>query len=190
MEKAITKICTKCRIEKSLDRFSVDKGLHGRRSQCRDCRNAHMATIRTPAINRKKRLKVLKNKPLYSIWIQMRARCERLSRPDYVRYGGRGIKVCERWGDYNNFEADMLSSYRKGLSLDRVNNDGDYSPENCRWATAFEQANNKRTSRKVTFNGMSMGISEWARYLGIKESTLGMRLGAYGWSAEKALTTI
>ncbi len=79
----------------------------------------------------------------YSAWVSMRSRCNSPKNPRYGRYGGRGIKVCERWQDYDNFLADMGRRPGEGLSLDRVNNDGDYEPNNCRWATIEEQANNR-----------------------------------------------
>jgi len=126
---------------------------------------------------------------LFDVWGNMVGRCTNEKNPRYNGYGGRGIKVCERWRKFKNFEEDMLESYKKGLQLDRIDNDGDYCPENCKWSTPKEQSNNRRDNFNVTYNGLTMTIPRWARKLGIKRSTLGMRIYKYGWSIEKSLTT-
>lgn len=126
--------------------------------------------------------------PLYHTWLGVMDRCYNKGSFPYERYGGRGIYVCDRWKSMANFISD-LSPRPEGASLDRIDNDGPYSPENCRWATPLQQANNKRTNRFLTFKGVTKSLSEWARIIGVKRSTLNARLNDYGWSVEKTLTT-
>jgi hypothetical protein len=90
------------------------------------------------------------NTPTYRSWHSMQARCRYPSMPSYPKYGGRGIKVCERWARFENFLADM-GVRPEGKSIDRIDNDGDYGPDNCRWATASEQQQNKRRFFKGDF---------------------------------------
>lgn len=87
---------------------------------------------------------------LHCVWHRMKSRCQRPRDVSYANYGGRGIRVCARWQKFENFYADMWPSYRPGLTIDRVNNDGNYEPSNCRWATHSEQMKNRR---KWTWGG-------------------------------------
>lgn len=123
----------------------------------------------------------------YNAWLSMRTRCQNPNSHAYDRYGGRGIVVCERWEDYANFLADMGERPSSRHSLDRIDNNGPYSPENCRWATPEEQGRNKRTNRILELNGRSMCLQDWARELGLNHSSLLERLQK--WPIEKALTT-
>lgn len=125
------------------------------------------------------------NTRLYTIWNGMRSRCRDVDNPFY---GAKGIAVCEEWHRYESFRDWALAhGYRDGLSIDRIDNNSGYSPENCRWATPKEQANNTRKTRLITYNGETHSVCEWARKLNIKQSTLNMRLNKYGWSVEDAL---
>lgn len=92
---------------------------------------------------------------LYRIWVNMRARCRNKNHPDYARYGGRGIGICVEWEDYNTFKAWAMSNgYKENLSIDRTDNDGNYCPENCRWADQRTQIQN--TSQTIRVNGVSL----------------------------------
>lgn len=119
----------------------------------------------------------------------MKARCLNPKSERYPIYGGRGIKVCAEWMTFEGFKKDMLPTYREELTLDRIDVNGNYCKENCRWATIREQSENKTVSNFVTFMGKTMILPRWAEYLGIKRSTLEMRIYSYGWSIERAFTT-
>jgi hypothetical protein len=119
----------------------------------------------------------------------MRRRCLDKKAKDFIYYGGRGISFCKEWDNYAVFYAwAIMSGYRKNLTLDRVNNDGDYSPSNCRWTTRKVQARNTRKSVKIFYNGKSKTPAEWAEITGIRSATIRKRV-FLGWSVEKALTT-
>lgn len=124
----------------------------------------------------------------YRTWRNMINRCTNKNVPEYKHYGGRGIKVCDRWNNsFSNFWEDMKNEYRENLSLDRVNNDGDYSPENCRWTDKINQANNTRVVKKITHNGETKTLTEWSIKTGIKRSTLANRYFTYKWSIKDML---
>jgi len=116
----------------------------------------------------------------------MLQRCEDENSQAYPSYGGRGITVCEEWHTFENFYRDM-GDPPKGLTLDRENNDGPYCKNNCRWATKRVQANNRRSSKLITFNGKTLTQAEWERELGLKYGVIWQRLDR-GWSIERALT--
>jgi hypothetical protein len=113
--------------------------------------------------------------PMYFAWKTMHRRCTDPKHPRWAYYGGRGISVCDRWRDYGNFLADM-GERPDGASIDRIDMDGHYTPENCRWATRKEQARNKSNSRFVEWDGRRQTIAAWAEEQGIGESTLRARL--------------
>ncbi|OQW38100.1 MAG: hypothetical protein A4E20_04820 [Nitrospira sp. SG-bin2] len=140
------------------------------------------------ALGRSKRKHYAKGTPEYTCWKAIRYRCLNPSAKAYPRYGGRGIKVCERWSDFKNFLADMGTHPGSGYSLDRINPDGDYEPSNCRWSNWKEQQNNRTNNRIITFNGRSMTVSQWSEELGFKAGTLLNRIQRLGWPIEKALT--
>ena len=118
-------------------------------------------------------------------WNAMMTRCYSPKAKNYSRYGGRGIFVCARWHDPAAFLADM-GVPPQGMSIDRIDNDGPYSPENCKWSSTRQQARNKSTSRLLTHDGVTLTMREWAERTGISYSTLHQRLKT--WSVERALT--
>jgi hypothetical protein len=125
--------------------------------------------------------------PVYSVWVQMKARCENPQHPSFANYGGRGITVCEEWHDFRQFFADM--GYRpRGLTIERIDNMAGYSKANCRWATMKQQQNNSRRNHRLELDGETRTISQWADHYGIQWDTIRSRL-RYGWSIRKALTT-
>lgn len=125
--------------------------------------------------------------PWYGSYHSMMDRCYRETAKNYQNYGGRGIKVCEEWHNILAFEKWVHDSgYKKGLTLERIDVNKDYSPENCKWATPREQANNRRNTIYLEYHGETRTISEWAEKLGINHSTLKNRIHR-GWTVEKAL---
>lgn len=111
----------------------------------------------------------------YKVWKDMRARCYNPNNSEYQNYGGRGIAVCDWWSSFANFYADM-GDRPDGLTVERKDVDGHYEPANCTWATRSQQANNKRTTRKLTINGRTQSLSEWCRELGFSVSKASYRL--------------
>lgn len=125
--------------------------------------------------------------PTHIVWMNMIQRCTNSNRPDWPRYGGAGISVCERWRSYVNFISDM-GQRPDGKSIDRINSRGNYEPGNCRWATASEQAKNRKTARLLTDGARTMNLIDWEIELGLYPETIRKRLNA-GWSEYDAVTT-
>lgn len=117
----------------------------------------------------------------------MMQRCYNPNRDSFSEYGGRGIKVCARWHTFENFVADM-GPRPAGMTLERINNDGDYEPSNCKWATRLEQAMNRRSNTFLELNGERLTASEWSARLGISKATICKRRKA-GRSDEQCLST-
>lgn len=127
--------------------------------------------------------------PEYVAWKAMRRRCYQPRSPHFEDYGGRGIAVCEHWKDFLAFLADMGQRPSPRHSLDRFpDNNGNYEPGSCRWATSAEQGSNKRNNVMLSHQGLTMTLSEWARHLEMSQATLWDRL-ARGLPPERILTT-
>lgn len=159
-------------------------------------------TVDTNGLNRKRRIPKgvrdtywtkkhnMCETPLYYVWQAIKQRCYNKNNPKYKIYGDKGICMCEEWK--NDFVAFMdwalENGYNVNLTIDRIDSNGNYCPENCRWATYEQQGNNTCRNVFIEFNGKKMTISQWAHCLGIEVGTLNSRLRK-GWSIEKALTT-
>ncbi len=126
--------------------------------------------------------------PEYGVWSHMKRRCEDPSDSSYERYGGRGIRVCERWSSFELFIEDMRQRPTPRHSIERLHNDGNYEPDNCVWGTKKEQARNRRSNRIITVSGDSQCMAVWADRTGISIGTLWNRL-SHGWSHERTVST-
>lgn len=122
----------------------------------------------------------------YRVWKAMRTRCYNKNSNDYVHYGARGIKI--EWPNFHSFWADMKSTYQPHLEIDRIDNNGNYCKENCRWATRSQQVNNTRRCTRLTYNGQTKNITQWANHLGVKRTLIKDRIYRLRWPVHKALT--
>lgn len=125
---------------------------------------------------------------IYNIWIKMKERCTNPKNAQYKNYGGRGIKYCDEWKNFENFyEWANNNGYSENLTIDRIDVNGNYEPTNCRWATIKEQNRNKRNNRIIEYNGETKCLSEWAEKLGIRYGLLSLRLSR-GWKVKRAFS--
>lgn len=170
-------IC-ECGTEKAVDGSSLRRGISTR---CIACHNAS-----GPA-----RTHGQKNTRLYNIWSGMIERCENPNAKPFRRYGGRGIAICPEWR--NSFEAfrdwALENGYAEKLTIDRIDNDGDYEPGNCRWATYAEQNRNYGRNRPVLYLGREVLVCDLATEVGLPQDILKNRIFRYGWSVEEAVST-
>lgn len=169
-----------CGSERVISHYSV---VTGRTISCGECQYHFKHMSETHSTHGKS------NSKFYELYKGIIKRCYYPKAINYYLYGGRGITVCDEWRD--SFQAfydwSMANGYEPGLSIDRIDNDGPYSPENCRWVSLDVQANNKRTSHYLTYNGETKTVSQWAHERGMLKETLFERLKK-GWSIEDALT--
>ena len=139
----------------------------------------------------------LSDSKFHKSWSHMKGRCLKPSDNRYNLYGGRGIKVCDEWLDFKNFQRDMYESFlkhslthdKKNTQLDRIDNNGNYCKENCRWATQKEQQNNRRNNRLITFKNETHTTTEWSEILNIPYSIIEHRLNRGHWTVEETFTT-
>lgn len=128
-----------------------------------------------------------RSSPEYRAWAAMKNRCSNEKIKNYPRYGGRGISVSPKWDDFNDFLRDIGLRPSPKHSLDRINNNGNYEPGNCRWATWKEQQRNRSSNRKIVYNNQIITLTELAEIAGIRKDSMAYRLNA-GWDLEKAVT--
>lgn len=126
---------------------------------------------------------------IYHVWEVMKCRCYLKSSKDYANYGGRGIVICDEWKDPKVFcDWAMANGYKEGLSIDRINNNGNYEPSNCRWVDNFAQANNKRNNLRISYKGETKTLAQWCNELEIPYKRTHLRLRR-GWDVERAFNT-
>lgn len=172
----LTANCEACGIEFKRSKSEMKRSLkRSNRLTCAHCRSTthNMSTS-----------------PEYKSWAGMKRRCDNPNQTAYERYGGRGITYEKSWKYFENFIKDMGKMPKANMELDRINNDGNYCKENCRWATRKEQTRNRggaRATRLYTFNGKTLCIADWAKEIGISPASLQKRLNK-GWPLELALS--
>ena len=125
----------------------------------------------------------------YSSWAQMKNRCNNPKDPNYKRYGGRGISICSEWNSLHGFKQFYIDMGPRpqGKTLDRINNDGNYEPSNCKWSTRLEQANNTRTNYYLAIDGVTRTLAQWTRYFGVDKKIVYRRRTA-GWPDKQLFT--
>lgn len=129
----------------------------------------------------------MRNTRLYRIWMQMHARYKATHGKNFAWYGSRGVTVCKEWSDFEHFyNWAVTNGYNDSLTIDRKDTNGGYCPENCRWATVIEQANNKSNNLMITVGDVTMSVNDWSRKSGIKANTIRYRC-LHGWDAELAV---
>lgn len=132
----------------------------------------------------------LRHTPEFNVWCTMKSRCHNPNSGKYPVYGGRGITVCERWRDsFENFINDMGKRPTPKHTIERIDNENGYFPENCKWATQREQQNNRRDNTLITYEGITLPVSEMTRRLGFPVGIISQRIHKLGWSVEKACST-
>lgn len=174
-----------CGTEKTFRRDHVVSGL----SKSCGCLHSERSRARALAGVPHKNFDDRSKTPEYGAWLGMRQRCFNKKQHKYANYGGRGITVCERWMDFDNFLADMGPRPSSKHSLDRIDNNGNYEPSNCRWASRTEQQNNRNVCCSLYFQGRWQTIAEWSRELGIGHSTIWERLRTQRLSMAQVLST-
>lgn len=164
---------------------------NGRKTNCGCVQRENFVKNISPLAHKaNKKYKNSSSSRIYNCWQGMIHRCENLSDEFFASYGGRGIKVCEEWHNFDTF-ADwaMSNGYADNLTIDRINVDGNYCPENCRWATNKEQANNKRNTKYFEYEGKLNTLSQLAETFGVPYKRLYERVMKQNWDIERALTT-
>lgn len=154
-----------------------------KRGECSSC-----GCLKREALVARNHKHGMSNTRLYRIWNHMKERCEKPYSKIYKHYGGRGISICDEWHDFETFkDLALKNGYSDDLTIERKDNENGYSPDNCKWATMTEQANNKRNNIRITVDGETKTINQWANALGVNKSAIRLRL-ENGWSDYDAIT--
>lgn len=171
-----------CGVEKYIQKGSI------RRGETRSCGCFHKKLLSQRELTHGEGRASTRTKE-YRAWCNILTRCSNPRIGCYKHYGGRGIRVCERWAmSYENFLADMGRAPSPKHSIDRIDHDGNYEPGNCKWSTQKEQVRNTRSNVNLTYSGLTLTLAEWAEKVGMRYMTLYSRINAYGWPIERALT--
>lgn len=168
-----------CKCDCGTELVSTSSRLNYKHKMCLNCQKENLKVI--PKTHGQSYSKT------YTSWDKMLTRCYKSSDPYYEIYGGRGIKVCDKWKDFKNFYRDM-GDRPEGYSLDRIDCNGDYYKENCRWADKDTQNGNKRNNLLLTYNGKTQAAFLWAKEIGLTMDSIYYRI-RQGWSVEKIITT-
>lgn len=154
-----------------------------RKGETQSCGCLHAETVKTARLTHG-----AARSPLYRVWSTMKSRCETPTDQRYPWYGARGIAVCTRWRERFTAFAHDMGVRPPGMKLERRDNDGDYTPENCYWATSTQQMRNTRRTWRLVHNGVARTLGEWAEVTGLPETLLYYRIKTAGWPPSKALT--
>lgn len=177
----------KCKCDCGKETIVSGRALRSGNTKSCGCYNREQSTNRIVSLNKKHGMT---NTRLFRIWSGMHSRCYNPKTNNYQLYGGRGIYICEEWlKDFRSFEKwAHENGYKDNLSIDRIDNDGPYSPDNCRWATSKEQCNNRRSNKVLFAFGESKTLEEWAEIVGISSDTISKRLNSGRYSVEEAIS--
>ena len=174
-----------CQCECGNQTIARNDSLKNGRSKSCGCYKNEQASKRIVSINK---THGMNNTPEHMCWKGLMNRCNNKNSPSYKDYGCRGIKVCESWKKFENLYKDM-GKRPEGTSIDRIDVNGDYCPENCRWATIEEQSRNKRDNIHIEYKGQTKILTDWAKEINISVQTLYKRLYDYGYSVEEAFNS-
>lgn len=169
-----------CGKQKAIYRMNLRRGA----SRSCGCLSSEMTAARSYKHGAAKRGKLT---PEYRIWRGMKTRCTNPNEISYRYYGQRGVTICKRWRSFNAFLADMGPRPSKKYSIERIDNEGPYSPENCKWALPLEQGCNKRNNHLLSHAGLTLTLSQWSRHVGLKPGTLYARITKQHWPPSRAL---
>ena len=175
-----------CRCECGTERTVKELSLKSGKSQSCGCMHSDIMK----EVGKRHATHGMTDTRLYRIYKHMLCRCNNTNDNRYELYGARGIKVCDEWNTFEKFaEWALQNGYRDDLTIDRINNDGNYEPSNCRWVDIVVQANNKSSNRVYEYNGESHNIKQWADIVGMNYKKLWKRLTVFNWDIARALTT-